>query len=130
MKKILLITLTLIMILCLFACDKQNTYENILSQLDKYEFDAVTPYTEEEIAPIKDTLKSRDLPNDVKNICHYFTRSLLANEENTWVYVYEFETNASAQQFKEKYADGWNIARIKDNVVVYGSFSGISNLDM
>lgn len=130
MKKILLITLTLIMILCLFACDKQNTYENILSQLDKYEFDAVTPYTEEEIAPIKNTLKSRELPYDVKNICHYFTKSVFANEENTWVYVYEFETNASAQQFKEKYADGWNIARIKDNVVVYGSFSGISNLDM
>ena len=66
----------------------------------------------------------------MKNICHYFTRSVLANEENTWVYVYEFETNESAQKFKEQYADGWNIARIKDNVVVYGSFPKISTLEM
>ena len=130
MKKGLSLLLIIISVLCLFSCHQRSTYEKILSQLDKHEFDAVTPYTEEDIQPIKETLKSRNLPYDVKNICHYFTRSLLANEENTWVYVYEFETNASAQQFKEKYADGWNIARIKDNVVVYGSFSGISNLDM
>ena len=130
MKKCFIVTLVIITVLCLFSCNGKSAYESILHQLDKYEFDAVTPYTEEEIESIKVTLKSRELPYDVKNICHYFTRSLLANEENTWVYVYEFETNASAQQFKEKYADGWNIARIKDNVVVYGSFSGISNLDM
>ena len=130
MKKLLVIILSFVLLTCLFSCSQKNTYESILYQLDKYEFDAVTPYTEENIQPIKENLKSRNLPYDVKNICHYFTRSLLANEENTWVYVYEFETNASAQQFKEKYADGWNIARIKDNVVVYGSFSEISSLDM
>ncbi|MBR2025421.1 MAG: hypothetical protein IKA02_06410 [Clostridia bacterium] len=130
MKRFLCILSVLAVLVCLFSCNEKSTYENILSQLDKYEFDAVTPYAEEEINSIKETLKSRELPYDVKNICHYFTRSVLANEENTWVYVYEFETNESAQKFKEQYADGWNIARIKDNVVVYGSFPKISTLEM
>ncbi len=130
MKRFLAVTLVVISLVCLFSCNEKSTYEKILSQLDKYEFDAVTPYTEEDIAPIQENLKLNKLPYDVLNICHYFTRSLFANVENTWVYVYEFKTNASAQQFKEKYADGWSIARIKDNVVVYGSFAEISSLDM
>ena len=72
MKRFLCILSVLAVLVCLFSCNEKSTYENILSQLDKYEFDAVTPYAEEEINSIKETLKSRELPYDVKNICHYF----------------------------------------------------------
>ena len=130
MKRILVILLAIISLTCLISCNKSSTYDDIISQLDKYEFDAITPYDEENISSIKNNLKLNGLPYDVTNICHYFTRSLLANEENTWVYVYEFESSTSANGFKEKYADNWRFARIKDNVVVYGSFTEILNLDM
>ncbi|MBQ4510542.1 MAG: hypothetical protein II984_07435 [Clostridia bacterium] len=130
MKRLLSFVLVAIFLVCLFSCNEKSTYENILSQLDKYEFDAVTPYDKENIAQIQKNLELNSLPTDVTNICHYFTRSLLAGEENIWVYVYEFKSNASAKEFKEKYADNWNIARIKYNVVVYGSFQGISTLEM
>ena len=81
MKRFLCILSILAVLVCLFSCNEKSTYENILSQLDKYEFDAVTPYDKENIAQIQKNLELNSLPTDVTNICHYFTRSLLAGKK-------------------------------------------------
>lgn len=125
MKKLILCILPLLFVLCFIACSKseKSVYDSVVEQLEEYEWSKISSYNEEQITQIEDNMKNAgiEISAGVKSITHFFTPSYAANQENKWIYVYEFETESDAKLFKQQYADNWGNAIIEGAVVVYGS---------
>ncbi len=119
MKKSFLILLATILLFCLISCGS-DVFDNVVSQLDELSWYSSMVYSKAEISQIEESIVKAgiELTGEVKGIAHYVKASY---PQNTWVYVYEFENEEDANKFKSQYADNWGNARIKENVVVYGT---------
>ena len=119
MKRLFAILLATALMLCLISCGS-DAFDDIVSQLDELSWYSSMLYTKAEISQVEESISQAgiELTGEVKGVAHYVKASY---PKNTWVYVYEFENEEDAITFKEQYAINWGNARIKENVVIYGT---------
>ncbi|MBE6674924.1 MAG: hypothetical protein E7596_07435 [Ruminococcaceae bacterium] len=119
MKRLFAILLATTLLLCLFSCG-ESTFDSVASQLDSKAWLSSSVYESWQIDEVEESIRRAgiEINGEVENIAHYIKADY---PQNTFVYVYEFELSDDAQKFKEQYADNWSSAKIKDNVVIYGT---------
>lgn len=121
-KRFTAVILILSAFLCLFSCGN-NTFDTFVEELEaENTWLSHTVYTSEQTEQIQsDIVKAGiEIKGEVKSVAHFIKASY---PKNTFVYVYEFELTEDAVLFKKAYADSFGNAKIKDNVVVYGTES-------
>lgn len=124
MKKVLVVTLTFITLICLFSCSG-NYFNTAVSQLEdsgleRYDYDY------KQINSIENDLEKFDIyiDGEITKITHLIKKD---GDIISYAYIYEFENREDASLFYEAYAKN-SISRLKVNVVVFGNVEMINTI--
>ena len=126
MKKFLALALIIVMALSLVSCG--NTYKKATEALME-NIPSGYYYSEEQIADVKATHdKHEHFDGEIIAIADFSTIS--TNGIPLYIYVYEFEKVEDAEYWYDNVSTGWTYARIKNNVVIYGTNAIINDIKL
>ena len=122
MKKIIAISLILVISLSLIAC--KSTYSDVIEQLEDRDMGGYF-YTDAQIISMKDEYAIKQNIDSFANFS-----SIMENGEELNLYVAELETKEQAEAFCLDFASQWRYSVVTENVVVYGNNSVINDLEL